>query len=242
VFTPPALRGRGYGRAVIEAVEAAALQDGAQASLLFSEIGTPFYERLGYHAVPVTLADLVVDTKPGAPAVVVRTGEDRDAEDLAELYAQRAESFRLSLVCSANQIRYSVAKKRMLAGFDPTGGRAVEFHVVEEGHRAVAFVLIQASRHPDGRPERWSLAACGDRDPSGARVGALLQVLLARAPAQPPPLIRAWWPMSFRPPQMRVAAGPRPGEVMMLKPLAAGLLGSVWRDPGDVLYWHGDSF
>jgi GNAT superfamily N-acetyltransferase len=241
VFTPQALRGRGYARAIVAALEARALQDGAQVSLLFSEIGTPFYERLGYRQVPVTMADLEVDVQPGAPAIVVRSGEDRDAEDLASICAQRGGSYRLSLACDADQVRYSVAKKRLLAGLDLSGRRALEFHVVEEGHHAVAFVLIQVS-YSSGGPDRWSVAACGDRDPDGARIGALLQVLLARAPYVPHPLIRAWWPMALRPPQLRVTAGPPPAEVMMVKPLVSGLDESMVFDSTEVLYWHGDAF
>ena len=42
-----------------------------------------------------------------------------------------------------------------------------------------------------------------DRDPAGARLGALLQVLVAREPSRGMPLIRAWWPRAFPvPPQV----------------------------------------
>jgi GNAT superfamily N-acetyltransferase len=242
VFTPAANRGRGYARAVIAALESEARRDGAEASLLFSEIGSSFYESLGYRRVPVSMADLVVDVRPGAPAVVVRTGDDRDAEDIAGLYAQRGREFRLSLSADAWQVRHAVVRKRLLAGFDSTGRRAVDFHVVEEGQRAVAFVLVQVARSAEGLPDRWSLAACGDRDPGGVRIGALLQVLLARAPSVPHPLIRAWWPMSLRPPQLRVMEAPAPGEMMMIKPLDGDLDEAMALDAGDVLYWHGDAF
>ncbi len=242
VFTPPAVRGRGYAQAVIAALEAEALQAGAEASMLFSEIGPSFYERLGYRPIPVESGAIRVRVKNGAPAMLVRAGEDRDADHLADICARRGELSRFSLVADAAWIRYSVAKKRMLAGLDPTGRRAVEFQVAEEGCRAVAFVLIQVRRGERGQPDRWSLAAGGDRDPSGARIGALLQVLLARTPAAPHPLIRAWWPWSVQPPQLEISPGPAPREVMMLKPLVPTLEVPMALTAADVLYWHGDAF
>src|SRR5206468_10676186 len=39
---------------------------------------------------------------------------------------------------------------------------------------------------------RSVLEECGDRDPSGARMGAILQVLIARNPAERRPAITAW--------------------------------------------------
>ena len=90
VFTPESQRGHGHALAIIKALEDQALSDGAEMSLLFSEIGPSFYERLGYARVPVTTVEIEVQTKDGAPAMLVRGGEDRDAPHVAEMYAQRA--------------------------------------------------------------------------------------------------------------------------------------------------------
>jgi hypothetical protein len=38
--------------------------------------------------------------------------------------------------------------------------------------------------------DTWTLEECGDRDPSGAGVGALLQALIAREPSERRPTIR----------------------------------------------------
>ena len=52
VYTPPALRGRGYGGAVTAAVSQAALDAGAAEVLLFTDLDNPtsngIYQRLGY--------------------------------------------------------------------------------------------------------------------------------------------------------------------------------------------------
>ena len=85
-------------------------------------------------------------------------------------------------------LQYALAKKRMLSGFGPPGTRDVEFFVCEEGTRAVAWVLLQVARGAAATtdPESWSIASCGDRDPSGARIGAMLQALVARTPGGAP--------------------------------------------------------
>jgi len=44
----------------------------------------------------------------------------------------------------------------------------------------------------------------GDRDPSGARAGAILQGLIAREPAERRPTIRGWLASGFLPPQVTI--------------------------------------
>ena len=91
-----------------------------------------------------------------------------------------------------------------------------------------------------GYVESWSLEGCGDRDPSGARVGAMLQTLLARSPAGAPPIIRAWWPLGFEPPQLTLAPRPSTPIVMMVRALTDEIPTTF--APPDVLFWHGDAF
>jgi RimJ/RimL family protein N-acetyltransferase len=55
VYTPPGLRGRGFGAAVTAAVTQAALDGGAEGVVLFTDLANPasntLYQRLGYHPV-----------------------------------------------------------------------------------------------------------------------------------------------------------------------------------------------
>jgi hypothetical protein len=210
-------------------------------SLLFSEIGPDYYKRLGYTQIPLQTVEVEVDEKDGAPAMLVRAGEDADAAGIAAMHDQRARGFDLALLLDEAQVRYSVSKKRMFVGLGTGLGRSIEYFVSEEGHQAVAFLLMQVTRGANGQPDTWSIEACGDRDPSGARIGAMLQVLLARTPSAPRPIIRAWWPDSIRPPQVRIVPRQPAGEVMMLKPLAPGVTLDALA-PDGVMYWHGDVF
>jgi hypothetical protein len=160
---------------------------------------------------------------------------------VAAMHDQRARGFDFAMLLDEAQVRYSISKKRMFVGLGTGLGRSIEYFVSEEGHKAVAFLLIQVTRGVNAQPDTWSIEACGDRDPSGARIGAMLQVLLARAPSAARPVIRAWWPDSLRPPQLRSVPRQPAGEVMMLKPLVPGItLDAI--APDGVMYWHGDVF
>jgi GNAT superfamily N-acetyltransferase len=234
VYTPPAHRGRGYATALLEQVIQQARGQGALMAGLFSEIGAPFYERLGFRVVPFDEVTVTVVRRGGAPAMLVRTGEERDLEALASMHAVRSAGAPFALRRDASMIQYALSKKRLLAGLGPPGLRQVEFFVAEEGAAAVAYVIF--SENANG----WTLEEAGDRDPAGARLGAMLQVLMAREPSRPTPLIRAWWPRSFPvPPQLALTDRGDAGDLFMVRPLADTPAPST---ADDVLYWRSDFF
>jgi GNAT superfamily N-acetyltransferase len=71
VFTAPERRGRGYASALLRALTARGVEEGAQALVLFSEVGAALYERLGFAAVPSVdwvLPALPEDAAPPLPA------------------------------------------------------------------------------------------------------------------------------------------------------------------------------
>jgi hypothetical protein len=77
----------------------------------------------------------------------------------------------------------------------------------------------------------WTIEECGDRDPSGARVGAILQALIAREPVERRPTIRAWLPRGFLPPQVTIVSAKPSTEVMMVRVPRkdGGAPGALWR-------------
>jgi GNAT superfamily N-acetyltransferase len=235
VFTPPAQRGRGYAVQLVERVIEEERRDGALFAALFSEIGASFYERLGFRTVPLDEVTVQVTLKRGgAPAMLVRAGEERDLKDVAAMHAIRSAGARLTLRRGPELIAYALAKKRLLAGLGPPGLRQVEFFVAEEGASAVAYVVL--SENANG----WTLEEAGDRDLAGARLGAILQVLVAREPTLGVPLIRAWWPRSFAvPPQLDLTDRADARDLFMVRPLADIELPS---SPDDVFYWRSDYF
>jgi GNAT superfamily N-acetyltransferase len=235
VFTQPARRRRGYAALLIEQLLARAQSNGADLALLFSEIGASYYERLGFTALPMFDLELQIERAAdgGAPAMLVRHALDRDLSALVELNRNRAAPYRFHLDRDASLLTYSIDRKRLLTSLGPPGRRPFNFFVAEEGGSAAAYVVIAAD-------PRWTIEECGDRDPSGARVGAMLQLLLARDPAAPVPPIRAWLPPGLLPPQVSVTARRPSAEIMMVRPLTSRAEAAVSLGADDICYWRGD--
>lgn len=233
VFTPEDRRRRGHAAALIEQLVDAGRRDGDDIAMLFSEIDPAFYERLSFTQVPLNEVQVNVHTKDGAPATLVRAGHESDLAALAAMHAVRAAGARFSLVRDSSLIQFALARRRLLAGLGPPGQRQVEFHVIEEGATAVAYAVLTVDENG------WTLSDAGDRDPAGARLGALLQVLLAREPSRRPPVIRAWWPQAFAvPPQVHLSNARVASDVLMMRALSDVRLPSG----DDVFLWRGDFF
>jgi GNAT superfamily N-acetyltransferase len=238
VFTSPRARGRGAARDLVEQVLERSTADGADLALLFSEIGPEYYARLGFATIATTDLQLRVteSTRYGAPMTMVRGGDDRDLKDIASMGAARAEPYRFHLTRDRDLVQFAIARKRLLAGFGPPGSRALHFFIAEEGASAVAYVVIGVQGH------EWTIEEAGDRDPNGARLGAILQALIAREPSEKRPSIRAWLPPGFLPPQVTIVGEKPSAEVMMIRALTdrARVLRPLARE--EVCYWHGDLF
>src|SRR5687768_1692816 len=237
VFTPPAHRGRGCARELITRMLDTAVTEGQEFAMLFSEIAPAFYERLDFVPVPLLESTLEVDQKRGgAPAMLVRSGGESDLPAIIEMSAARSAGARLALDRSEDLVRFAITRKRLLSGLLPIGRRNTEFLVVEEGQQAVAYLV---STEQDGR---WTIEEAGDRDPSGARLGALLQVMLARYPSERLPEIRCWWPQALVPPQLKIVAATPTQEVLMIRPLRDRILPLPPLTAAEVVYWHSDYF
>lgn len=235
VFTPEIARGRGHARRIVHEIATAAARDGADLALLFSEIDPVYYETLGFVSIP--RRELVIRTKekPGAPMILVRAAEERDIPAVTDLARSMARPHRFALTPSEDFLRFSLSKKRLLAGFLPPTLLSVEFFIVEEGAGPVAFAILTVTS------EDIILEMCGDRDPTGARLGALLQVLRARTPAEAAVEMSCFFPPGWLPPQVEIESSAAVRDVMMVKPLKDGVLAAPIRER-DVLYWHGDLF
>jgi GNAT superfamily N-acetyltransferase len=237
VFTAPAYRGRGAAKELLTRILETGEAEGFEFAALFSEIAPRLYEQLDFVPVPLTEWTLAVDRKGGGPpAVLVRSGEDRDLHAIAEISAMRSADARLAVARSEEFIKYGIARKRLLAGLGPPGLREVEFLVSEEGHQPVAY-LVLVSHHGT-----WFIEDAGDRDPSGARLGAMLQVMLARHPGEAAPEIRGWFPHTLAPPQVQVRSATPTSEVLMIRPLKDRTLPLPPLSAAEVVFWHGDYF
>jgi GNAT superfamily N-acetyltransferase len=235
VFTSPSRRGQGGARRLLETIIDVATTDGYEFAMLFSEIDPAFYEALDFVPIPFRESRLRVTRGKGSPMVLVRAGDDRDIPAIADLSAAHSSKARFALDRGDDWIRFGITKRRLLCGLGPADERQVEFLVTEEAHTAVAYIVTTV------RGDRWFIEDAGDRDPSGARLGAMLQAMLARTPHLKQPEIGAWLPHGFVPPQVEVVDA-QPAAVMMLRPLADQTLPLPPLAAEDVVYWRSDYF
>jgi GNAT superfamily N-acetyltransferase len=237
VFTDPTHRGHGYARALVERLLRDATEEGADLALLFSAMDATWCERSGFQKVPISEVELAVaqSLHHGAPMTLVRGGEERDFAAIVAMGQVRAAPFRFHLDRDIDLVQYAVTKKRLLAGLGSANANQLQFFIAEEGITAAAYIVLHVIGHT------WTIMECGDRDPAGARVGALLQALIAREPAEQRPSICGWLPAGFVPPQITTVSAKPSLEAMRVR-----WLGAMPVEPAlsseDVLYWRSDIF
>ena len=238
VFVENGDAGRGYARTLFENLFARAARSGAEMALLFSASGLEGEALKGFETIvgaDVTL-HVAESLRHGAPMTMVRGGEERDLPAIAAMGRVRAEPFRFHLDRDVDFIQYAITRKRLRAGLGSPGLRQLQFFIAEEGTTAAAYVVVSV----EGLT--WTLEECGDRDSSGARVGALLQALIAREPTERRPTIRGWLPPGFLPPQLAVVSTTPSTEILMMRMLGSTPAVSPHLRAADVLYWRNDVF
>ena len=230
----PSLPEGGPARELVDRLIEQAVRDGAAIALLFSDMGHE-HQPAGFEVVPMTDSEIRVaePSRRGAPMTMIRGGEERDLAAIAAMGEVRASPYRFHLGRDVSFVQYAVAKKRLLAGLQTAGERQLHFFIAEEGITAAAYVVISIAGGA------WTIEECGDRDPSGARVGAILQALIAREPAERRPRIRGWLPPGLVPPQVTIVSATPSTDLMMIR-----FLGTTVVQPplsgNDVLYWRSD--
>jgi len=237
VFTPEARRGHGYAGELLRRILEEAADQGFRLALLFSEIDPRFYERLGFRRL--TTNQVAFSVKPlkrgGTPFIPMRSGDFGDVKSIVEMNQTMAARFRFALSRGPDYVRHAIARKRLLAACGSPGHRKVEFFVVEEGGRAAAYVvMLEVGEHT-------MITECGDRDPTGARVGAILQAVVAREPARVMRW-RAWMPPGFLPPQLEIPSHELSPVTMMMRPLGREVWPSAPLGPHEMAWWHADAF
>ena len=166
---------------------------------------------------------------------LVRGGEDRDLDAIAAMGHVRAGQFRFHIERDVDLIKHAITRRRLLAGLGPAGARQLEFVIAEEGVTAAAYIVISIVG------ATWTIEECGDRDAAGARVGALLQALIAREPVESRPVIRGWLPPGFLPPQVTIASASSAPPRLLARALSARVQGLHLTAP-EVMYWRSDLF
>jgi hypothetical protein len=225
-----------HARELVEQLFREATREGVDVALLFGDAGR-FDVPDEFEVIPALECELEVAESPrhGAPMTLVRSGEDRDLAAIVAMGQTLATRFRFRIERDVDLVKDAITSKRLVAGLSAPGRRQLHFVIAEEGITAAAYVVLSVV----GRT--WTIEEYGDRDPSAARVGAILQALIARDPIEERPTITARVPSAFVPPQVTLRACRPAAPVMMVRSLRPTL---QWPRlaPEDVLSWHSDVF
>ncbi len=229
--------GRSYAGVLVEQLLEDAARDGADLALLFRTADPTSPVPDGFEVVPTTDVELTVteSSRYGAPMTLVRGGEDRDLGAIVAMGHTRADPFRFHIDRDVDLIKHALTRKRLLAGLGFAGVRQLEFVIAEEGITAAAYIAISIVGGT------WTIEECGDRDASGARVGAILQALIAREPAESRPVIRGWLPPGFLPPQVTIASASAAPPLLLARALSSRVQALHLTAP-EVMYWRSDLF
>jgi hypothetical protein len=225
----------GHAGILVERLLERAAQDGVDLALLYRTPDTTSPVPDGFEIVPTIEVELTVaeSSRRGAPMTLVRGGEDRDLPAIVAMGQIRARPFRFHLERDVDHVKHAITRRRLLAGLGMPGARQLEFVIAEEGITAAAYAVISVAGGT------WTIEECGDRDTSGARVGALLQALIAREPVESRPVISGWLPPGFLPPQVTVASSSPATALLFARSLSARVARLELCTP-DVLFWRSD--
>jgi GNAT superfamily N-acetyltransferase len=210
VFTPEALRGRGYASAMLALELDRALAEGIDFAFLFSDIRPQFYTDLGFVALPSRSMTLRADTLPRSRVEVARLDE-RDWTGVQRCFElgerHRPWAFvRTPLVWQWLQLRMRHGSEHP---------ESIETNLVVRRGRAIAAYVLGA-RSPEH--DAFILDEYGFAD---AQAAALIPALL-RSAAGDLRRITGWLPPdASRDVLPRASVRKRPKAVFMVAPLSA---------------------
>jgi GNAT superfamily N-acetyltransferase len=209
VYTPPELRRRGHAAAMLKAAMDAAKGQGANAAVLFSDIGGQYYERLGYW--PLESRECAVEAADlPRPATGVRSAVAGDEPLMTRLFAAiRGDGLRFGLARDGWTLRFQLRRLRELARARGVG--EPEWGLVAEGKSGEGAAMVRFGRDSvDVLEAAWTSDAARDRVLGGLR-DCLQRVGRTRA---------RFWPAG----QMDglFSAPERTSAIAMIAPLAPG--------------------
>lgn len=234
VVTEPAQRGRGLAARLLSIAHRRFQDSGHDAALLFSDIGTPYYEKLSYVPWPTTRHALVVPAAASAPAgVTVREATARDLTAMRQLY----ERF---------QAPFSMALERPLAYWRHLMGRA----------RWRDRMLGQTKHHSgrwiaevDGEPVAYARVAAREIDLAVTEAAhlpghapALAHLVTERARALSRDRLSMVAPASLTEALGLCVAAADPVDKMMMAPLSGRAATADQVQPLDHCFWAEDWF
>ena len=240
VFTPSRLRRRGHAADTVQAVldESARAED--MAALLFSDIGTAYYARFGFRALPAR--EQVGRLPPGASLqsadLRFRTVEEADLPFLASAHAASSAARSVAIVRDAEHWRFLWTRSRSF--FARTTARATQhdWRIVQRGAEHAGYVIAVVAG------TEWNLREVGAADGDPATMIEILLhagALAYRAGAR---RVYGWLPEELQEGlgAWRLSSVPRRRALPMLKLQDRALEGRLVLSPRDAFIPFQDQF
>lgn len=240
VFTPRDQRRRGHAAAMLRTVVAEARDRGDLVALLFTDIGTEYYERLGFTALPADVAEGVLDlaSRPERQDIALRPMELLDGPSVVEAHASSSRARCLAIVRDFDHWCFVVERTRaFLERRDGADWRAIYRTAVRGG--SFAGYLVAHSTD-----ETWNVreAAAAGGDPQ--LLAAILRAGAAEARASGARRVNGWLPREFSDlvPEWRLRFRTREHAIPMLLPLKEEARLARPMSASDAYLWPMDHF
>jgi len=216
VFTSREHRRLGHAAALIRAVLEEARERGDGAGLLFTDIGTAYYGRLGFGALPCedALGSLVGATGRAPDDLTLRAMTHEDLDDVRSAHDAASRHRRIAIVRDRDHWEFLLLRAstffRRLDGTD----LARRFMVVEDASGPIGFLVAVAG------PGEWNLREAAAYDGSDRTLARVLAAGAAQAGAEGATTVWGWIPRAVWPlvPAWRLRAQPRRRAVPMIRP------------------------
>jgi GNAT superfamily N-acetyltransferase len=168
VFTPPEVRRRGHAAAMLHAVMDEYAAHGANAAVLFSDIGVRYYERLGFRVLESRECTVDAADLP-RPSAGVRPALAGDEALLTRLFAHgRGDGRRFALARDGWTLRFQLRRLRELARARGVG--EPEWGLVAEGKPGEGAAMVRFARDSvDVLDAAWTSDDARDRILGGLR-------------------------------------------------------------------------
>jgi len=176
VFTPRRLRRRGHASQMLLHALAQLNDEGCTLSLLFSDIGTSFYSRLGFRELPAAEQWGAIRPSPALPAGwSIRPMNEDDHRDMRAAHAAFTSGRQLAVI--RDPAHWEFLTVRAASFFDRLVRKDVEqcYRVVERDGRFVGYLISV-----EGRGD-WNVRELGAHDGHPSTLAAVLRVGAAHA-------------------------------------------------------------
>lgn len=240
IFTPRAHRRRGYAAAAVRAALDLGHAAGARAALLFSDIGTRYYDAFGFREIPAEeqWGPLMPSAATPRPDLRLRRMEDDDLPEVVAMHEAFCRGRPFAVLRDAEH--WGFVRTRAFSFFDRLRSAHVRqrWRVAVQHGRLVGYLITV-----EGRGE-WNVREVGARDGCIETMATVLRLGAAEAAQSGLRRFYAWLPRALveHLDDWEIRSSSRRGAVPMLLPLSGDLELPALQAPGAAFIPYQDQF